>query len=248
MVGSIPKKNSKRIGVSAAVEEIGTTSLAAVEEIGNSSLAAVDLVGSDHLAMHRVGSPKQERRDHRGIVMRFQGVLRIDPLVQEGPATRATTEHRAATVTNEAIARHAVKVNLIEATDRRDARDNSMPHARSHTTEHTTPTTSTYTLIARILDLRRNHLVRAMKREGLNVKRDHSVFSTEQTHQPHTHPDLDGFRQTSPASSRDGRMMRLLEERGQSALGVCLSADLIHYPTLQQLPSLFMDSLASPLL
>jgi hypothetical protein len=200
---------------------------AAVEETGTSSLAAVDLAESDHLAMPRVGSPKQERRGHRGIVMRFQGVARIrstrletSSTVREGPATRVTTEHRAATVTNEAVDRHAVRVNLIEVTDLHDVRDSSIPHARSHITEPTSPTTSTCTSTVPVLDLRWKHLVLAMKKQGLNVQSDHSVFSTGQMHQPHTHPGLDDFRQIGPASSRDGRMMPLTQPWAQPALRV----------------------------
>jgi hypothetical protein len=224
---------------SAAVEETGTLSLAAVEGIGTSSLAAVGSAELEHLTMHQVDSPR-EKKGRRGIVMHLQGAARI--LSTGQPTSSTARDHRAATDMIEAIDRHDERDNSTEVIGRRDERANSievtdlhdergslMPHARSHITEPTSPTTSTYTSTVLVLDLKAKHLARVIKREVPNIPSGQSVYSTKERNQPHTHTANDS---------------RATQQRAQAVIRESLTADQTHCPTPQQLPSSYMDILA----
>jgi hypothetical protein len=214
------------LGESAAVEETGTLSLAAVEGIGTSSLAAVGSAELEHLTMHQVDSPR-EKRGRRGIVMHLQGAARI--LSTGQPTSSTARDHRAATDMIEAIDRHDERDNSTEVIGRRDERGSLMPHARSHITEPTSPTTSTYTSTVLVLDLKEKHLARVIKREVPNILSGQSVYSTKERIQPHTHTENDS---------------RATQQRAQAAIRESLTADQTHCPTPQQLPSSYMDILA----
>jgi hypothetical protein len=211
---------------SAAVEETGTLSLAAVEGIGTSSLAAVGSAELEHLTMHQVDSPR-EKKGRRGIVMRLQGAARI--LSTGQPTSSTARDHRAATDMIEAIDRHDERDNSTEVTDLHDERGSLMPHARSHITEPTSPTTSTYTSTVLVLDLKAKHLARVIKREVPNIPSGQSVYSTKERNQPHTHTANDS---------------RATQQRAQAVIRESLNADQTHCPTPQQLPSSYMDILA----